>query len=42
MSTLHEDAIAKGLTGIVGVPWSMAYEYVDTYKLPSLLLYAAF
>jgi hypothetical protein len=35
MATLHEDGIAKGPTGIVGVPWSMVYEYVDTYKLVS-------
>jgi hypothetical protein len=34
-SSMHEDAIAKGLTGTVGVPWSMVNEYVDTYKLVS-------
>jgi hypothetical protein len=35
MAKLHEDAIAKGLTGIVGVRWRMEYKYVDTYKLVS-------
>ncbi len=38
MAKLHEDTIAKELTGIVGVPWStwsMVYKYVDTYKLVS-------
>jgi hypothetical protein len=35
MAKLHEDAIAKGLSGIVDVPWSMVYDYVDTYMLVS-------
>ncbi len=35
IAKLREDAIAKELTDIVGVPWSMVNKYVDTYKLVS-------